>query len=287
MSKTIGVLYVAPEANPFVKNGSFADIAGTLPKSVKASGYDIRVMLPGYACINSRRFQIHNLLRMKNIDVPMGDSNESAYIKSSYLTSDNHKVQVYFLANDRYFNREGLYFHPETKKYFTDNDERFIFFCRGVLETLKRLQWQPHIIHCNDWQSGLIPMYLKTLYKGDPYFRNVRTIFTAYNLASHGSFPKSSIQKTGMPSGLFKTNGGDAERLNFMQMGLMYADVVTTMGTKAERGLSLPAQSTIGKTVFGRKQNIVTMTTEHHNGNGKELLAEQFICVYRDLVKNN
>jgi starch synthase len=287
MSKSIGILYVAPEANPFVKNGSFAEIAGSFPKSVKALGHDIRVMLPGYACINSRRFQIHNLLRMKNIDVPVGDSNESAYIKSSYLNSDNHKVQVYFLANDRFFSRDGLYFHPETKKYFPDNDERFIFFCRGVLETLKRLQWQPQIIHCNDWQSGLIPMYLKTIYKDDPYFKNVRTIFTAYNLASHGTFPKSSIAKTGMPSGLFNTGGEDDGRLNFLQAGLTYADIVTTMGVKAERGISLSGPGGNGKPMLNRKQGIVAMNTDNHNGNGKELLAGQFIDVYRDLVKNN
>ena len=287
MSKSIGILFVASEANPFVKNGSFSDLAGSLPKSVKLLGHDIRVMLPGYACINNRRFQIHNLLRMKDIDVPMGDMRESAYIKSSYLNSENQKVQVYFLANDRYFNREGLYFHPDTKKYFVDNDERFIFFCRGVLETLKRLQWQPKIIHCNDWQCGLIPMYLKTIYKDDPYFKNIKTIFTAHSLASHGTFPKSSIAKTGMPLGLFKTNDDQTERLNFMQAGLTYADVVTTIGTKAEKGISLSAHGGLDKALFARKQNIVAMTTDHHNGNGKELLAEKFIDVYRDLVKNN
>ena len=156
MSKSLGVLYVATEADPFAKTGSLAELAGKLPKTVKSLGHDIRVMLPGYGFINNRRFQIHNLLRMKDIEIPMEGGTERAYIKSSYLNGENHKVQVYFIANDRYFNREGLYYHPETKKYFTDNDERFIFFCRGVLETLKRLGWQPKIIHCNDWHTGAL-----------------------------------------------------------------------------------------------------------------------------------
>src|ERR1041385_104315 len=118
MSKPLGVLYVATEADPFVKTGSFADLAGKLPRTVKALGHDIRVMLPGYGSINNRRFQIHNLLRMKDIQIPVAGGMEQAYIKSSYLNGDNQKVQVYFIANDRYFNRDGLYYHPETKKYF-------------------------------------------------------------------------------------------------------------------------------------------------------------------------
>src|SRR5437899_1311611 len=226
MSKSIGILYVASEAEPFIKTGSIGDLAGSLPKTVKAFGHDIRVMLPGYGIINNRRFQIHNLLRMKDIEVPIANDMELAYVKSSYLASESHKVLVYFLSNDRYFSREGLYYHPDTKKYFPDNDERFIFFCRGVLETLKRLRWQPDIIHCNDWQCGLIPAYLKTTYKNDPFFRNVKTVFTAFSLASHATFPLTSYAKSGLPSGLLPENGLGTDRLNFLRAGLTFADVV-------------------------------------------------------------
>ena len=115
MPKPISILFVATEAEPFISTGSIGDVAGNLPKNVKALGHDIRVMLPGYSLISNRRFQIHNLLRMKDIDIPLGSNSERAYVKSSYLNSENHKVLVYFLANERYFNREGLYFHPLTK----------------------------------------------------------------------------------------------------------------------------------------------------------------------------
>ncbi len=287
MSKPLGVLYVATEADPFAKTGSLADLAGKLPKTVKALGHDIRVMLPGYGFINNRRFQIHNLLRMKDIEIPVGDGMERAYIKSSYLNGENHKVQVYFVANDRYFNREGLYCHPETKKYFTDNDERFIFFCRGVLETLKRLGWQPKIIHCNDWQTGLIPMYLKTIYKDDPFFKNVRTIFTAYSLASHGAFPRSSIGKTGVSLSMFSKSCDFNAGLNFLEAGLAYADIVTTLGSKAEKGISISPQNGLGKALQARKNNIVSMSNNFHNGTGQELLATKFVDVYRDLAKNS
>jgi len=287
MPRPIGILFVASEAEPFIKTGSIGDLAGSLPRTLKALGHDIRVMLPGYGSISNRRFQIHNLLRMKDIEVPVASVMELAHVKSSYLCSENHKVLVYFLSNDRYFNREGLYFHPDTKKYFSDNDERFIFFCRGVLETLKRLHWQPDIIHCNDWQAGLIPAYLKTIYKNDPYFKNMKTVFTVYSMASYASFPKSSFDKTGLPAHLFNSNGNgsDADRLNFLKMGLTYSDIITTFGSKAEKGIVKSPHDEMGKILHARKSAIFSMNGD--NGSGHNGLAEKLVDIYRDLAKNN
>ncbi len=286
MSKQISILFVASEAGPFIKTGTLGDLAGALPKHVKSMGHDIRVMLPGYGFINSRRFQIHNLLRMKDIEVPVGAGRERADVKSSYIVSENQKVLVYFLANERYFSREGLYFHPETKKYFTDNDERFIFFCRGVLETLKRLRWQPDIVHCLDWQSGLIPAYLRSTYKNDPFFRNVRTIFTVCSLASHASFSKMSYDKSGLPVGLFGADAPAGERLNFLKAGLTFADVITTFGTRAEKGIRLAPQDDLMGILEARGNAIVSMTNGNFNGSAQETIAQKFVDIYRGLVKN-
>lgn len=287
MPKPIGILFVASEADPFIKSGALGDLAGSLPKIVKALGHDIRVMLPGYGSISNRRFQLHNLLRMKDIEVPIASSFEHADIKSSYLCGNNHKVLVYFLSNDRYFERDGLYFHPETKKYFADNDERFIFFCRGVLETLKRLHWQPNIIHCNDWQSGLIPAYLKTIYKNDPYFKNIKTVFTAYNVSPHASFPKSSLEKSGLPFDHSRDNGTshNADRLNFLKMGLTFSDVITTFGNRADKSILKEPCDEIGKILQKRKSSILPMKSV--NGSGHADLANQLVDIYRDLSKNN
>jgi starch synthase len=285
MPKPIEILFVASEAEPFIRSGSLGDIAGNLPKTVKSFGHDIRVMLPGYGTISNRRFQIHSLLRMQDIEVPVADSMERANIKSSYLCSENQKVLVYFLANERYFDRDGLYYHPDTKKYFNDNDERFIFFCRGVLETLKRLQWQPQIIHCNDWQSGLILAYLKTIYKNDPYFRNTKTVFTVYSLASYASFPKSAYDKAHLPFNLFDGNGCEGDKLNFRKAGLAFADVITTMGNKAEKGIVLCPHDEMEKLLHARKASIVSMGGE--NGSHQDVLAQKLIDIYRDLIKSN
>ena len=281
MLKPLSILFVATEAEPFIKTGSIGDLAGSLPKAVKSMGHDIRVMLPGYSAINPRRFQIHNLLRMKDIEIPLGNMREHAQVKSSYLNSENQKVLVYFLANERYFSREGLYFHPLTKKYFADNDERFIFFCRGVLETLKRLRWQPDIIHCNDWQCGLIPAYLKSIYKDDPFFRKVRTVFTVYSLASHGTFPKTSYEKTGISSVLMKENGND--KLNFLNTGLSYADLITTFGHKADKGIRVSPQDEMGKVLHARKNVVVSMTNGTHSHAAP---AEKFVKLNCELAKN-
>jgi len=286
MPRPLGVLFVASEAEPFIKTCSIGNLAGSLPKTVRLLGHDIRVMLPGYGLINTRRFQIHSLLRMKGIQVPVAGEMEPAYVKSSYLACENQKVLVYFLANDRYFNREGLYFHPETKKYFPDNDERFIFFCRGVLETLKRLQWQPQIIHCIDWQCGLIPAYLKLVYKNDPYFKNIKTVFTVFSLASHAIFPKSSYEKTGLPMSFFEENGGQKDKLNFLKAGLAYADLITTFGNKAEKGILLSPPDDMEKVLQARKNFIVSMNHDLHNGNSHDALAQKIVDIYRDLIKN-
>jgi starch synthase len=285
MIKPIDVLFVASEADPFIKTGSLSDLAGNLPKIVKTMGHEIRVMLPGYGFINERRFHLHNLLRMKDIEVPVGNKTERAYIKSSYLNCENKKVQVYFLSNDKYFNREGLYADPDSKQYFPDNDERFIFFCRGVLETLKRLGWQPKIIHCNDWQCGLIPVYLKTLYKDDPYFKNIKTVFTAYSLASHGIFPKSSYEKSGLPTGILEElNGGG--KLNFLEAGMSYADISTTFGLKADKKLNTNGS---GNSIdaFGKlRKKIISLTSSPQEGKRTDLIAEKFVSIYRDLTKS-
>jgi starch synthase len=285
MLKPIDVLFVATEVDPFVKTGSVADLAGALPKSVKTLGHEIRVMLPGYGTINERRHHLHNLLRMKDIEVPVGNRIERAYVKSSYLNCENKKVQVYFLSNDRYFNREGLYANPATKEYFPDNDERFIFFCRGVLETLKRLGWQPKIIHCNDWQCGLIPVYLKTIYKNDPYFQNIRTVFTAYSLASHGIFPKGSFDKTGLPAGTFSENNGHGGKLSFLDAGMNFADVATTIGMKADKKLCGGPEELLENAVKPKK-NVISLTVTSQNGKRGEQLADKFVSIYRDLAKN-
>lgn len=233
MAKPLNVLFLSSEVEPFAKTGGLADVSGALPQTIKLLDHEIRIMMPRYGGINERKLKLHEMIRLKDIPVPIGSKSVLASIKSSFLTTNNTKVQVYFLDNHSLFGRSGLYVHPDTKKDYPDNDERFIFFARGVLETLKRMGWQPDIIHCNDWQTGLVPAYLKTLYKDDPFYKDTKTIFTIHNMAYQGVFPKSSFPKTGLPKELFSEKGvGAWGNLNMLKSGLVFSDAITTVSEK-------------------------------------------------------
>ncbi len=239
MSKPLNILFVTSEAEPFAKTGGLADVSSALPQMIKELGHEIRIMMPRYGTISERKFKLHDVIRLREIPITIGAETRVAHVNSSFISNLKAKVQVYFLANKDMFDRPGMYVHPTTKKDYEDNDTRFIFFCRGVLDTLKLLGWKPDIIHCNDWQTGLIPAYLKTTYKNDPFFKNIKTAFTIHNLAFQGVFPAASFDKTGLPGSEFTMEGVEFyDKLNFMKAGLMYSDVITTVSEKYAQEIS-------------------------------------------------
>ncbi|MGC8897472.1 MAG: glycogen synthase GlgA [Bacteroidota bacterium] len=234
MSKMLNVLFVSSEVDPFAKTGGLADVSGALPQALKELGIEVRIIMPRYGAIDEEKFRLHEVIRLRDIPIPVGHRTEVGCIRSAFIVGPKTKVQVYFLSHDNFFgNRDSLYVDSSTKKDYPDNDERFIFFDRSVLEMLKRLGWQPDIIHCNDWQTGLIPAYLKTIYKSDPFFKDVKTIFTIHNIAYQGSFPRSSFEKTGLPAETFTPDGVEFYgNLNFLKAGLVYSDILTTVSER-------------------------------------------------------
>jgi starch synthase len=233
MSRPLNILFVSSEVEPFAKTGGLADVSRALPQAIRDLGHEVRLLMPKYRTVDEGNFRLHEVIRLKEIDVPVGPRVEKASIKSFIEANTRSKVQVYFLVNDSLFNRKGLYGNPDTNKDYHDNDERFIFFCRATLETLKRLGWRPDILHCNDWQTGLIPAYLKTLYQTDPFFKGIRTVFTIHNMAYQGSFPASSFAKTHLPQQSFQQEGVEFYgNLNFLKAALFYSDIITTVSEK-------------------------------------------------------
>jgi starch synthase len=233
MSRPLNILFVTSEVYPFAKTGGLADVSGALPKAIKDLGHEIRIMMPRYRFIGERKFRLHDIIRLHEIPIPVGTSVELGNVKSSFINNLKEKVQVYFLDNATYYGRDGIYQSPTTKKDYKDNDERFIFFCRGVIETLKRLGWQPDIIHCNDWQTGLIPAYLKSMYMTDPFFKSMKTVFTIHNMAYQGAFPQESFPKSNLPASLFNPNGVEAYgNFNFLKTGIYFSDAITTVSEK-------------------------------------------------------
>ena len=239
MTQPLNVLFLSSEVFPFAKTGGLADVASSLPQALKEIGNDVRLAIPRYGFVNERKFRIHEIIRLKDIDIPIGKKNAKLNVKSSFLIGERTKVQIYFIDSSDFFGRAGIYQDPKTKKDYADNDERFIFYSRGIFEILKRLGWAPHIIHCNDWQTGLVPAYLKKIYASDPFFKNIRTVFTIHNVAYQGNFPKEMFAKTGLPADVFTQEGAEFfDKFSFMKSGLVYSDYITTVSQTYAKEIS-------------------------------------------------
>lgn len=230
-SKKYKILFVTSEVVPFVKTGGLADVSAALPQMLAEMGHEVRIVVPKYGAVDDRKFKIHEVVRLKDLQVKIGDKDVIFSIKSCFLPGQKVRVQIYFLDNQEYFgSRNSLYIDPETGADYHDNDERFILLANSVFELISKLGWIPDIIHLNDWQCGLIPAYLKTKFADNEQFSQFKTLFTIHNLAYQGIFPKSSFKKTGLPDELNSENGTEIYgKLNFMKSGLMFSDVINTV----------------------------------------------------------
>ncbi len=230
-SKKYKILFVTSEVVPFVKTGGLADVSAALPQRLAEMGHEVRIVVPKYGAVDDRKFKIHEVVRLKDLQIKIGDKDVTFSIKSCFLPGQKVRVQIYFLDNQEYFgSRNSLYVDPHTGNDYPDNDERFVLLSNSVFELISKLGWIPDLIHCNDWQCGLIPAYLKTRFKDDETFSNFKTLFTIHNLAYQGTFPKSKFNNTGLPDELNSEKGIEIyNKLNFMKSGLMFADVINTV----------------------------------------------------------
>jgi starch synthase len=224
MKPKLKVLMVSSEVVPFAKTGGLADVVGSLPLALSKFDCEVRIVLPKYKMVNESGFSLLNI--DKEVSFKVGDTIQTAKILSTKVAG---VVTVYFLEHDEYYNRDGLYGSAEEGDY-KDNLSRFLFFCRATLELLKKIEYKPQIIHCHDWQTGLIPVYLKTLYQNDPFFNGVKTLFTVHNLAYQGIFPKEEFYLTGLDESIFTPDKLEFwDKINLMKGGLVYADILTTV----------------------------------------------------------
>lgn len=226
MAKSLSILYVTSEVYPFIKVGGLADTGYAFSLAVRDFGHDIRVMLPKYGNVSERKNKIHEINRLKDMPITVGPHSDLATVKSSSINNPRVKVQIYITTNGTFFDqKKAVYADPKTGIDFPDNDERFIFFNKTVVETCMLLGWVPDIIHCNDWQSALIPAYIKLMYPNK--FKKTKVIFTIHNFAKQGVFPSSTFDKTGFGKEL-KKSFIHKNSFNFMKPALMYADYITT-----------------------------------------------------------
>ncbi|MEJ2052611.1 MAG: glycogen/starch synthase [Calditrichaceae bacterium] len=227
--KQFKVLYLASEVAPFAKAGGLADVTGALPKALKGLNQEIRLMIPKYKFINERKYILREVIRLREIPVTINGKTEIANVKSAFLPDS--KVQIYFIEIGDYFNRPGIYIDPKTNKPYPDNAERFAFFSKAALETLRILSWQPDLIHCNDWQTAAVPVYLKTVYQTETFFTGVKTVFTIHNLTSQGTFDTAKAKEIDFDEsqtregGMFNKDG----QLNLTKAAIHFADFITTV----------------------------------------------------------
>lgn len=221
----IRILYVASEINPFLKTTEVADFVRRLPQAMQEKGMEIRILVPRFGLINERKNRLHEVVRLSGINIAVGDEEKPLVIKVASIP--NAKLQVYFIDNEDYFHRKSVFFDKEDN-FYEDNDERAIFFCKGVLETVKKLGWAPDIIHCNDWMTSLIPLYVSSTYKNDPIFKNSKTVLTIHNNSFSHKFGDDLLDKVKMididDSMLHPLKTADYE--GFIKLGIQYSDAV-------------------------------------------------------------
>ena len=178
MTKATKVLFIAQEITPYLPDSEIATLCRNLPQGIQERGHEIRTFMPKYGNINERRNQLHEVIRLSGMNLIINDTDHPLIIKVASIQSA--RMQVYFIDNDDYFQRKQV-LTDDNGEEFDDNDERSIFFVRGVMETVKKLRWAPDIIHCHGWLTALAPLYIKKAYAEDPSFRNSKIIYSTYD----------------------------------------------------------------------------------------------------------
>jgi starch synthase len=253
------VWYLSSEVSPFAKTGGLGDVTGAFPKALKSNNQEVRVIMPKYKSINERKYVLREVIRLKDIPVTINDVTRTINVKSAFLPDS--KVQIYFIEIPDFFGRSGLYTDSATGKDFPDNAERFAYFCKGALETLKILSWRPDIIHCNDWQTALVPYYLHTVYKNDEFLRGIKTIFTIHNFSYQGIFKKNTAPQIEVKPSEIEENGAfeHCGQLNLLKGAINYSDWITTVSDTYAKEISTKKEFGYGlEKVLQKKKNRFT-----------------------------
>lgn len=219
------VLFVTQEMNPYTTISEISAIVKQLAPFTQNKGMEVRVLMPKYGSINERRHRLHEVVRLSGMNIIVDDDDFPLIIKVASLPGA--RLQVYFLDNEEFFKRKFV-FDNEDEKPFEDNQERMVFFCKGVIETVKKFGWPPDIIHCHGWMTSLIPFYLKTVYDNEPIFESSNVIYSVYDNSYGKHFNKKFFDIAAInqlePEDLEAFNNGGVPKL--LLGGMKYADAV-------------------------------------------------------------
>jgi len=222
-SKKLKIAFAATECVPYAKTGGLADVAGSLPVELAKLGCDVKVFIPKYSRIDESTYDLKYNWDIGEMPIQINGIIRSVHIHQSKLPDTN--VNIYFIDCPHYFYRHRIYTND------IDEDERFILFSKAAIETLQRLQWAPDVIHCNDWQAGLLPLFIKDNYNWDKMFDNTATLFSIHNIGYQGLFSKSVLSSAEISGELFYP-GGPVEHngaVSFMKAGVSFSDIINTV----------------------------------------------------------
>ena len=230
------ILYVTQEINQFLIESEISNFVRKVAQGVHESNKEIRIFMPRFGVINERRHQLHEVIRLSGMNLIVNDYDHPLIIKVASIPQI--RIQVYFIDNEEYFKKKFI-FKGADGKYFKDNDERSMFFCRGVLETVKKLGWMPDLVHCHGWMTALMPVYLKSVYKNDPHFSNAKIIYTHYKHDEKLKFSKDLPTKLDfdeLPTSELNLNGlADVNKLH--EIGIQWSDAVAHGSPDIDEGI--------------------------------------------------
>ena len=218
----MNVLIASPEINPLAKTGGLADVTGSLPLYIKRQGIDVSVVMPKY-----RQVQLQGTV-LGDIDIQIGDSHSIGHVEQAFLP--NSDIPLFLICNDSLYNRAELY--TENGKDYPDNLERYTFFCKAILQMINRNWIKPDLIHANDWQTALLPVFIKTIYRRFEPFNTIKTLYTIHNLAYQGVFSQEKLPLTNIGWEHFHMEELEFyNKINLMKGGIVFADHINTVSS--------------------------------------------------------
>lgn len=239
------VLYISQEITPYLPQTFMSTLCQRLPHGIQEKGFEVRTFMPKYGCINERRNQLHEVIRLSGMNLIIDDTDHPLIIKVATLQPA--RMQVYFIDNDDFF-QHHLVSDLEIRTSPEDNDERSMFFVRGVIETVKKLRWEPALVHCSGWISALTPLYLKRHYQEDPSFRAAKVIYALYDDEFEQPLDPRMIEKLKMDEfaddDLKAILDGSIDHKAMSRLAMDYADGIVVASAKADPELIEYARST-------------------------------------------
>jgi starch synthase len=269
------VLYISQEITPFLPETQIAKTVRNLSQGMLEAGVEIRNFIPRFGVINERRHQLHEVIRLSGMNLIINDEDHPLIIKVASIPQI--RMQVYFIDNEEYFKRKAV-LCSEDDKFFEDNDERSMFFCRGVLETVKKLGWSPDVIHCHGFMTALMPMYIKEVYQNDPHFAESKVVYTSYNSGFDGKWNKNLVDKVAF-DGVDKSELellGDPSFENLEKFALKYSDAWVAGEEDGMEGIKSHAEAQGLSTLdYQNETDIIPAHKEFYESLvGSDILAE-------------